>query len=373
MGLLRLLLAVSVVVTHSGSIFGLQFVGGATAVQAFFIISGFYMGLILNEKYTESSSYFLFISNRMLRIFPIFLICLLISIFLGRALFTFELAPLPTPFDLGNTYYNLHQVFSDLDLFSLALTAFGNVGIFLRSEMIFITPDITSGNLLLVKNPAIQTFTLSSLQFVPQAWTLEHELMFYLLAPFVVRRSIGIIFIFFVASAFMRLGIQNAVLEYAPSMFNTVSYFFFPSQLVFFLGGALSYKVYSQFRPFISARTGLVLLVIVIAFTVFFFDLPGASGIKTKAYYALCMIALPFIFAATRGSKLDSQIGETSYPIYVCHVIVISILVASGVPAQMLGLASLIGSILFASLLIVLVSNHIERLRQRRVATFVAN
>ena len=41
MGLLRVLLAVAVLITHGGSIFGINLVPGDIAVEAFFIISGF--------------------------------------------------------------------------------------------------------------------------------------------------------------------------------------------------------------------------------------------------------------------------------------------------------------------------------------------
>jgi len=61
MGLLRLILAISVVLAHTSYIFGFGLVGGQAAVQAFYIISGFYMALVLNEKYIgENRSYYLF-------------------------------------------------------------------------------------------------------------------------------------------------------------------------------------------------------------------------------------------------------------------------------------------------------------------------
>ena len=57
MGLLRLLLALAVVGAHSGFAFILE---GREAVTLFFIISGFYMALILNESYTRGAfSFFL--------------------------------------------------------------------------------------------------------------------------------------------------------------------------------------------------------------------------------------------------------------------------------------------------------------------------
>ena len=56
MGILRFILALAVVFVHTGHIYGSDFygtrlMGGVVAVQAFYIISGFYMALILNTKY----------------------------------------------------------------------------------------------------------------------------------------------------------------------------------------------------------------------------------------------------------------------------------------------------------------------------------
>jgi peptidoglycan/LPS O-acetylase OafA/YrhL len=81
MGLLRFLLAVSVILNHAGLLYGFGFVGGSTAVEAFFIISGFYITLILNEKYIKANnSYKLFITNRFLRLYPFYWIVLILSL-----------------------------------------------------------------------------------------------------------------------------------------------------------------------------------------------------------------------------------------------------------------------------------------------------
>jgi hypothetical protein len=62
MGSLRLFLALSVAFGHFGVPLG--FPTSDIAVQSFFVISGFYMALVLNEKYGPGS-YWLFISNRL--------------------------------------------------------------------------------------------------------------------------------------------------------------------------------------------------------------------------------------------------------------------------------------------------------------------
>ena len=72
MGTIRLLLAISVVVAHSNPIFGQRLWEGEIAVELFFIISGFYMALILNEKFNTFDKTVVFYKNRFLKLFPIY-------------------------------------------------------------------------------------------------------------------------------------------------------------------------------------------------------------------------------------------------------------------------------------------------------------
>ena len=65
MGLLRLFLAICVLLQHSGSSFLRNgSINGAMAVESFFIISGFYISMILDSKYIGIKNYKLFITNR---------------------------------------------------------------------------------------------------------------------------------------------------------------------------------------------------------------------------------------------------------------------------------------------------------------------
>ena len=80
MGLIRFLLASMVVLFHTSSIFGYHPMTGNVAVQCFYIISGFYMTLILNEKYTGRKSNTLFYTNRALKIYPIYFTVLIMLI-----------------------------------------------------------------------------------------------------------------------------------------------------------------------------------------------------------------------------------------------------------------------------------------------------
>ena len=76
MGTLRFLLALSVAYGHLTKL--PSFPSSDVAVQSFFVISGFYMALVLNEKY-GLGSYWLFISNRLLRLWPAYAAVLILS------------------------------------------------------------------------------------------------------------------------------------------------------------------------------------------------------------------------------------------------------------------------------------------------------
>jgi peptidoglycan/LPS O-acetylase OafA/YrhL len=87
MGLFRFLLAMCVVMAHTASIsplIKLNYLNATTAVIIFYIISGYYMQIILSEKYTSTNLGKLnnvkFYISRYLRIFPTYLVCLIATI-----------------------------------------------------------------------------------------------------------------------------------------------------------------------------------------------------------------------------------------------------------------------------------------------------
>lgn len=182
MGLLRLLLALSVVADHCGSVWNFDLVGGKMAVQSFYIISGFYMSLILNEKYVgENNSYKLFITNRFLRVYPIYWAVMLLTV-----LFVLTIAMISkTHFipKFGN-YLTVPNVFSFL---YLILT---NILIFGQDVVLFQGINPANGNLFFTNNFKITAPPLHSFLFVPQGWTLAIELMFYLVGALYCKKAI---------------------------------------------------------------------------------------------------------------------------------------------------------------------------------------
>src|SRR6476620_3579280 len=86
MGTIRLLLALAVLlIMHTTPLriggHDLKMIGAAGAVQGFYVISGFYMALVLNEKYARGArGYREFILQRLLRLLPTYWFALLAMI-----------------------------------------------------------------------------------------------------------------------------------------------------------------------------------------------------------------------------------------------------------------------------------------------------
>ncbi len=55
----------------------------------------------------------------------------------------------------------------------------------------------------------------------------------------------------------------------------------------------------------------------------------GSINITQYLYYLVIFISLPFIFNYFKSNKLDRYNGELSYPMYISHLLVISILTVS--------------------------------------------
>src|SRR5262245_47535053 len=73
MGILRVYLALCVIATHTHSVFPWGMHDGRQAVQIFYIISGFYMEMVLSGRYASARDFYL---SRFLRIFPTYWVIL---------------------------------------------------------------------------------------------------------------------------------------------------------------------------------------------------------------------------------------------------------------------------------------------------------
>ncbi len=315
MGLLRLILALAVIASHCGPFFGKTYlVGGSLAVQCFFIISGFYMSLILNEKYTgENYSYRLFISNRFLRIYPLYWFVLLLSIVAGLLFYYQFNSPV---FSVIENY-----VQQPLSAFSLAILILIQLFIFGQDALLFMKTDAT-GSLSFTTTPESFSPTTSSYLFVSPAWTLALELMFYVVAPFIVKREWKFVAAIMIISLALRMYLYNAV----DLSFSPWSYRFFPTELLLFLLGYFSYKIYVNIKTrHLRATNIYMLLAALMMFIALYFYLPDYKfsfspfSVKETILFISVIGSIPFLFAFFKNNKIDYAIGELSYPVYLIH------------------------------------------------------
>ena len=360
MGVLRFLLAISVVLAHSTDIFGFSLVNSVVAVQAFYIISGFYMTLILNEKYIgKSNSYRLFITNRFLRLYPIYWVVLLLTT-LGSL--TVYIITKGEDAVVLESYVNY---FSNLDLLTFSFLVFTNIAVLFQDLVMFFNLNLETFSVALSSNNT-NNIPLYKFLIIPQAWTVGVELLFYLVAPFIVRRKLKVVFALIVLSLLIRFVLVSKGFDYDPW-----SYRFFPNELVFFLLGVLGYHIHKK-KFFIENKKWLKKLELFIFIGLVFLTL-AYNKIDLQYlnlfYLVVFFVAVPFIFNLTKKSKLDRLIGDLSYPIYISHLFILMIINALNINIFWgKGLTLVILTSIFSFILNKVISDRIEVFRQKRVA-----
>lgn len=363
MGIIRLMLALSVVAAHTNAIFGLSLVGGQLAVKAFYIISGFYMTLILNEKYVgKFDSYKLFISNRFLRIYPIFWTVL--GLIVCFSLFQFVTSH-GNGFGEFYAYANYIKEYGSgaMGVWAWMVLICSNLLLFGQDIIMFLGINPATGHLFFTSNFQLTNPQLYTFLLAPQAWTLGIELLFYVVAPFIVRRKTWVIIFVIFLSTGLRFYLYSRGLNQDPW-----TYRFFPLELTFFLLGTLSYKAYARIKDNnLDKRLLWAALGVMVGMTVLY---PLATfPHKDVAYCTVFFLILPLVFILTKKSSWDSRVGELSYPVYIVHLLVAAAVSYFSYPQVYRGVIVATGSIMLAILLNKFVAAPIERIRQARVRT----
>lgn len=367
MGIFRLLLAVAVVVAHSEDIFGLHFTGGLVAVETFFIISGFYMSMILDKKYVGKGSYTLFLSNRFLRLYPIYWVVLILTI--SASIFSLQFT--------GDGYKltSYIEYFDALEAETFLFLVFTNIALFGQDIIMFLGLNPNTGVMYYTSNFTQSSPMLYTFLFVPQAWTLGIELMFYLIAPFLVKRSNLIII------SLILLSVAVRIYTYSIGYTNDPwTYRFFPSELALFLLGTISYRLYCirkvrEYKIF-NFNPAPIILSLVLMIVIFYQFIPkhiyfvGFGNTVKWIFYGFVCLSIPFIFNYSKSSKIDARIGELSYPVYISHILIIACLaplIARTGLSEYKGELAVVFTIIASYILVRLVADPIEKIRKARV------
>ncbi len=349
--MLRLLLAFSVVLAHSNSLFG--FVGmGGNAVTAFFIVSGFYMSLILTTKYQGMSRLWLFYSNRVLRLFPVY----------WAVLVVFALASLIRS--------------STWPLKGIGLSAAGPMGLATDGtwpSLLALVPNLffVGSDVLRVFMVDLQTMSLTpwltgmaedaahqaayKYLVIPPIWSLGVEVVFYAMAPFMALLRLRWLVLATLALWGMKLLLDATLAEWL-----LWYYLLTPVNLCFFATGMVAHRLW----PIVGATVPRPLLLALAALP---FGVWGAWQWLPVANWQWLVFAggLPALFDLTRSSKRDNAISAYSYPIYLTHTLFTWPMMALG---GLGGVAAFALSALVSAGIIAVVDVPVERWRQSRAA-----
>jgi peptidoglycan/LPS O-acetylase OafA/YrhL len=349
MGLVRFLLAAGVILCHTSNIYGYSPLNGSLAVQCFYIFSGFYMTMVLKEKYSEKSSIRTFYINRALKIYPTYWLVLLLAIIWST--FVFKLG---YPGIIHQ--YQSNWPLSNLTLFYLFIA---NV-LLLGLDWIFLF-GLKDGNMYFTSNfnntrPAFYGFAFNSI-----AWTIGVELLFYLIAPFIMRKNLFFIVLLLLISLSIRLILAHNDLTFAPW-----DYMFFPTQLMFFMGGGISYHIYKKLKSknlLLTIISGLYLLIIL-----FYNDFFKDSYLKQVFLFVSTIAAIPCLFKITKSNKIDKYLGDLSYPMYISQSLIIMVTASKRFPKPFgLGVTVLSLAIVSSILLNHFIIKPINKIRQMKV------
>ncbi len=305
MGLLRLILALSVVSGHGSFFQPFFFINASAAVICFFTVSGFYMAYVINEKYKLVDQWQKkFLINRCLRLYPAYffflILYLIFQTYIGRPNFL-----------TGLNVSVAHQAL-------IALLNFSLVG-----------QDIYA---MVVEIKGIDPLHVMP---IAQAWSIAVELELYVIAAFLFSTRFGLFTALFIGVV-LRLSMQIVGLT-----FNPLGHMLVFNVLLFFALGGCAYILYKRIEAWpVSIRAAITgfFITTLLAYVWYhngFWDIEARDNDdRCTLFYFGIALAIPFIFSLSKKNKLDNLLGHLSYPIYLCHIFLFDVAKYIGIKAN---------------------------------------
>jgi peptidoglycan/LPS O-acetylase OafA/YrhL len=295
-GFIRLLLAVAVLNSHF-TVLPLPLVHGHEAVLGFFAISGFYMALILDTSYATPRQFYL---SRFLTLYPVYVFALALSVGL---LMSFDIHPMTSRAEVT-------MLMADpVSFLIMVWTSLGIVG----QELLFCLSPSPDGGLHFAAAARDSIWRNAPLI---QGWSLSLEILFYALAPRLVRLRSRTLLAVVGASLALKLAVPLAGNDNA-LFFKR----FFPTECWLFVAGILAYRLH-RILPRTPSRLDALALAALVAVIL----AAGLTPEPAKPYLMPCAVlgTMPFIFRGFGRFRLDRFVGKLSYPFYLIHFSIIA-------------------------------------------------
>jgi peptidoglycan/LPS O-acetylase OafA/YrhL len=344
MGILRAILAISVVLVHIGGINLL--LPADLAVELFYCISGFLITFVLTQTASYSGPKAFYI-NRFLRIYPVY--------------WTVAIVVLATHLIVPFEFH--HYAFPNA---AKVVLFFSNLVIFGQDLVMFLA--VSGGHLHWTADFHNTDVYLFEGLLIGPAWTLGLELTFYILAPFIARSTRVLTIVCAVS-----LGVKIYLYYLGIGDVDPWSYRFFPAELSLFCLGGLSVRILLPlWKEWLRGREALssIGVAVVLGYISLFHILPSRT-VRSLMLVAATILLMPTLFIfSTWVKSIDQFIGDLSYPIYISHVFVITavfhVLTRMRITSPGLILsARLLMVLVVAYLLKVLIADRVEVLRRR--------
>jgi peptidoglycan/LPS O-acetylase OafA/YrhL len=146
---------------------------------------------------------------------------------------------------------------------------------------------------------------------------------------------------------------------------------FFPTQLMFFIAGMLSYKFIDVKSLNLPQPLKIGIYLLFVCVILFYYQVFPESYLKNIVLFVCVALFMPFAFELTKRSKIDRFLGNLSYPIYITQVLAIHITASKRFPVIVdKGLTTLLLVIALAVVIDKTLSVYIEKIRVRRVNKF---
>jgi peptidoglycan/LPS O-acetylase OafA/YrhL len=354
MGLIRILLALAVALVHIGGISIYSGIDTMMAVQCFYAISGFLIALAWDKTYSrQSNSLRLFYTNRAARIFFLYWTVLFLSLAVGVLLFSFR-----------GEWPDYMVVNPHLPLQLILYEIISNVSLVGSSVALWlaVTPD---GALQFTSNFQLSSFPVWRLLTLAPAWTLELELWFYALAPFLLRLRLK--WIVGIAAASFAARLTCYELGYSADPWN---YRFFPFEIGVFLLGGIAYRAT---KSIVWPRWISIFVFAITALSVGIY-IPSFFPANRFIYLALFAATLPMIFNLTNKWPIDRFLADMSFPLYLVHWPVMLLVrdLLKPFPAWQVAVPTLL-SVVAAAALVIFVERPIDRWRKGRIRKAASN